>query len=424
MGKNIKQFLLSITIVLLISLSLYYLKNETEIFNTSDENNQNIEQITIEDTDTIDLHNLVSKQLIVPEQYKEGLFRRTQNLNLPENFEISVFASGMNGTRFIDFDEENNLYATNKDGGNVVVIPDTDNDGVGDEIIVIAANLKTPHGIDYYDGDLYLAEEDKISVFRDIKADGTYSSLEILVDNLPTGGHTTRTVIIGPDKKMYVSIGSTCNVCEEADARRAAIVRYDLDGKNEEIFATGLRNSVGIEFRLNEELEYELWGVNNGRDRIGDNIPPEEVNIIKKGEHYGWPYCYGQGIANPEYPDKTDFCMNDTVFPVYEMQAHSAPLGLDFYREDLTESNFPSDFMKNLFIGFHGSWNRTEPTGYKVVRIDTSSETGNTIDFVTGWLNEDGTKWGRPVDVEFDNYGYLYITDDEAGAIYRVSYSE
>lgn len=162
--------------------------------------------------------------------------------------------------------------------------------------------------------------------------------------------------------------------------------------------------------------------MNNGRDLIGDDLPPEEVNIVEQGKHYGWPYCYGQGITNPEYNDRGDFCKNETEFPAYEMQAHSAPLGMSFSPD--INNNFPKNLEDNLFIGFHGSWNRSVPTGYKVVRIDLESEDSNTLNFVTGFLDNSGSAWGRPVDVGFDSRGYMYISDDRAGAIYCVSYNK
>src|SRR5262249_33181191 len=149
---------------------------------------------------------------------------------------------------------------------------------------------------------------------------------EVIIPSLPTAGHVTRTVVVGPDDKLYVSIGSSCNVCEESDPRRAAVVQYSLDGQQQQIFASGLRNSVGIVFHKDAQGIYDLWSVDNGRDNIGDDLPPDEVNILQAGDNYGWPYCYGKNIPNPEYPDRTEYCQNQTQPPLYELQAHSAPL--------------------------------------------------------------------------------------------------
>lgn len=373
------------------------------------------------DRSEIDLINLVEKDLIVPEELATTGNIKNRKLYLPENFEINVYASGLNNPRFMVFDESDNLYVTDKNGGRILILKDLDKNGIVEEVTTIGGSLNTPHGIDLYEGDLYIAEENQIVVYRDITPQGEFSNKEILVNELPSGGgHSTRTVMIGPDEngdeKMYVSIGSSCNVCEEDDPRRASIMRYELDGSNEEIFAEGLRNTVGFDFAA----DGRLWGADHGRDRIGDDIPPEEVNIIEGGKHYGWPYCYGNQVANPEYPDRTDFCKNQTTAPAYEMQAHSAPLGFTFIPND---TNLPDELDNNAFIGFHGSWNRTTPTGYKVVRINTEDIGSEPINFVTGWLGEDGQDWGRPVDVQFDSQGNIYISDDSAGVIYRVTYT-
>jgi glucose/arabinose dehydrogenase len=317
------------------------------------------------------------------------------------------------------FDDSGNLLVTDKSAGKIYLLKDSDNNGVVENAILIDEGLTNPHGIDFYNGDLYIGETHQVVVYKDWQQDGRYSSKQVLIPDLPTGGHNTRTVVIGPDNYLYVSIGSSCNVCEEVDERRAAIVKYNLEGENEEIFAKGLRNTVGFVFK-----DRQIWGVDNGRDLLGDDLPVEEVNIIELGRFYGWPFCHGAGIYNPEYPEKEEFCLNNSESPTYEMQAHSAPLGLRFFPEDLEERNFPQTLKENLFIAFHGSWNRTVPTGYKIVRIDTSNEEANTIDFITGWILPDGSVWGRPVDVIFDDQGIMYISDDYSGTIYRVEYKD
>lgn len=424
-----KKVIIIVTLALLLvalGYATYFIYNNTSFFRVSDqineveENNQNIlstEEISQGEMHQVelDLLNLVAQELAVDDKYKTGVFADKKILNLPKDFKINLFAGGLDAPRFMSFDDEGNLFVADKGAGIIYLLKDSNGDGVADNKIVVDSGLKVIHSVYYYQSDLYAAEEDKVLKFNSINADGKYLNKEILVDNLPTdGGHSTRTVIVGPDKKLYISIGSSCNICEESDERRAAVVRYNLDGSGEEIFASGLRNSVGIQFYQNK-----LWGINNGRDLIGDNVPPEEVNIIEQGKNYGWPYCYGMGIVSPEYPDRDSYCLNETQNPAYEMQAHSAPLGLDFLPED---NNFPENLKDNMFIGFHGSWNRTVPTGYKVVRLDVNNNDAQTINFVTGWLQPDASAWGRPVDVEFSNRGNMYISDDRAGAIYRVTY--
>ncbi|MCA9379414.1 PQQ-dependent sugar dehydrogenase, partial [Candidatus Dojkabacteria bacterium] len=253
---------------------------------------------------------------------------------------------------------------------------------------------------------------------------GSFAQKEVLIPDLPTGGHVTRTIKIGPDQKIYLSTGSSCNVCEESDNRRAAIVRYNLDGTGPEVYASGLRNSVGMQFaRAADNGDWVLWTVDNGRDRIGDDIPPEEVNIIGEfGLDFGWPYCYGDQIPNPEFTDRAEYCTQNTVLPSYSLQAHSAPLGITFTPYAFgSRTDFPEYLTSYAFITYHGSWNRSVPTGYKVVMINSLEIGSAAQDFITGWLDENGESWGRPVDIGFGPDGNMYISDDKAGVIYRVS---
>lgn len=384
----------------------------------------NTNQTAESDTEVTDLSTLEAKEVIIPEKFREGVFSQSRFLNLPNGFEISVFDAGYTKARGMDFDEEDRLYVTDSNlytvkpkGGEVFVVVDSNGDGIADQKNLVEAGLQTPHGIDYYQGDLYVGEEGQVIVYRNIQEDGSYSLKEVLIENLPTGGgHVTRTVVISADEKIYVSVGSSCNVCEEGNPKRSAILKYNLDGSGEEIHAEGLRNTVGMAF----DKQGTLWGVNNGRDRLGDDLPGEEVNIIQKGNHYGWPYCYGNGVVDTTFSGREDFCKNQTTNPTYQMQAHSAPLGIAFYPN---ETRFPQELNNNMFITFHGSWNRTVPTGYKVVRINSNDTNAQTVNFITGWLKNDGNAWGRPVDVKFDSRGDMYISDDEAGAIYKVTYT-
>ena len=406
-------FILGIVAVILIRRNTGFLTFNISDKDLSKNNTNNDLEATPEENDPyIELQEQI---LIVPDELKKGTFSETRKLNLPEGVKISLYASGMKAPRSMTFDEAGNMFVTDKSDGKVLLIKDDNSDDIGDPKIVIDSSLRNPHGIDYFEGDLYVGEEHQIIVYRGIKFDGKFTNKEVLVKNLPTGGHVTRTVVIGPDRKMYVAVGSSCNVCEEEDNRRAAISRYDLDGSKMELFAVGLRNTVGFVF----SPDGKIWGVDNGRDLLGNDIPPEEVNIIEEGKNYGWPYCYGSGVNNPEFSDKKTFCASETAYPTYEMQAHSAPLGIDYIYED----NNPLDDILNdqLLISFHGSWNRTVPTGYKVVRIDTNDKEAESIDFVTGWLQKNGSAWGRPVDIESGEDDAFYITDDHAGAIYRLS---
>jgi glucose/arabinose dehydrogenase len=433
--KKRDLILLSVLVVcaVVFGILLMFIRANTSFINFNIPSSEIVEnnQSTLDSTD---YGLLVERELEVPALYKKGEFASAKILNIPENFKISLFAGGLNGPRFIDFTAQNNIILTDQDAGKLLLLTNSQDLDYTNEIIEIDTGLRNPHGIDYYEGDLYVAEETQVVRYSDLQEDGEYTSKTTIISELPTGGHVTRTVVIGPDEKLYLSIGSSCNVCVESDYRRAAIMRYDLDGSNEEVFATGLRNTPGFVFEPAERFlegyrqfgvqdafgkDFLMWGVDMGRDLIGDDLPVEEVNIIGEGGNYGWPYCHGAGVVNPEYSDRQSFCTNQTVVPAYEMQAHSAPIGLSFISE---ESQLPDSFMQNLFVAFHGSWNRTVPTGYKVVRIDTSEENSEPVNFVTGWLGSDGKAWGRPVDIKFDANSSIFITDDRAGAVYKVFY--
>jgi len=335
-----------------------------------------------------------------------------RTLFLPQGFEISVYSEGLAVPRSFTLDNAGNMFVAEKGEGRVMMIMKS---GIKK---IIDSNLRSVHGIDYYQGDLYVAEEQQVIAYRQIGSDGNFAKKEVLINDLPSGGnHTTRSLLIAPDNNIYVSVGSSCNVCEENDRRRAAITKYTLDGSGPQIYAEGLRNSVGLTVRP-KNSSFEIWSVDNGRDKIGDDIPVEEVNIIKAGAHYGWPYCHGSGIPNPEYPDRENYCRYSTTFPTFEMQAHSAPLGLSFVPAGFA----PSLDQEDLLITYHGSWNRTVPTGYKVVRLDTSDTQARPTDFITGFITPSGHVWGRPVEVKFQNRT-LFISDDKAGTIYKVVYN-
>jgi glucose/arabinose dehydrogenase len=252
---------------------------------------------------------------------------------------------------------------------------------------------------------------------KDTDGDGQADQRKVLIDNYPDGGHSTRTVLFLPDGRMVVSIGSSCNVCIEDDKRRGGIVVYDGPAATgEKIFATGLRNAVGL--ALNP-LTGELWATNNGRDLMGDDLPPETVNILKEGADFGWPRCHAGEVIDPDF-GSPESC-NGVEPPLLKMQAHSAPLGLAFY----TGATFPAEYQGDLFIAFHGSWNRSTPTGYKVVRVHLQDgrPVGPVQDFATGFaqLTEDDV-FGRPVGLAVGPDGALYVSDDKGGYIYRISY--
>ena len=349
-------------------------------------------------------------------------------LQLPPGFTAQIFAGDLNGPRFITFSPEGILHVSDRGKDRIVALPDADGDGRADEIRVIAENLESPHSLVFHDGDLYAGLPTGVIRLGDRDGDGLYEEQTTVIDDYPTGGHSTRTVLFLPDGRMAVSVGSSCNVCEEEDPRRAAVLIYDgPDAAGERLFSSGLRNAVGL--ALHPETG-EIWATNNGRDMMGDDLPPETVEILGDGTDHGWPRCHSGRIEDPEYgyPGACD----DVTPPLVEMQAHSAPLGLAFYYPAGTAgafpagNTFPAEYQGDLFIAFHGSWNRSVPTGYKVVRLplDGRTPTGPVEDFATGWLDEETSQVsGRPVGLAVGPDGALYISDDSGGFIYRISYT-
>jgi glucose/arabinose dehydrogenase len=289
-------------------------------------------------------------------------------------------------------------------------------DGVVDDVEVVARGLSAPSSMDFYeDGSLYVGETTRVLRLFNPDAEGVFQEQETIVDGLPSGGHNTRTVLFSPDfEYLYVSVGSSCNVCLEDDPRRATIVRYRPDGSEEMIYAEGLRNAVGIAFRPGTN---ELWATNNGRDWLGDDQPPETIYWVTEGENAGWPQCHAGRIVDPDYGQE-DSC-EGVSDPEVAWQAHTAPLGLTFY----SGSQFPASYQGDMFVALHGSWNRTVRVGYKVIRVPMEgSKAGEVQDFAVGWLREDGSRWGRPVDVITTSDGDMLISDDGQGRIYRVFY--
>jgi glucose/arabinose dehydrogenase len=341
-----------------------------------------------------------------------------ETIALPPGFQIEIYADDLRGPRMLALGLDGQVYVTERGEGRVLRLSDDDGDGRVDRREVVVDALNSPSGLAFFqDGSLYIAEPDRVLRFTQPAPGGPYGGPEVIMDGIPTGGHNTRTLAFSPDwMTLYISIGSSCNVCEEEDPRRAAIIRIDPDGGGEALFAAGLRNAVGMVIRPGTE---EIWATNNGRDWLGDDLPPETVYQVRPDEDYGWPRCHSGRIVDPDFGDG-EAC-EGVALPAVEIQAHSAPLGLTFY----TGSAFPEAYRGDLFVALHGSWNRREPTGYKVVRIPMDGDVPGTVeDFATGWLRPDGTNWGRPVDLLTAPDGSLLVSEDSAGTIYRIFYQE
>lgn len=338
-------------------------------------------------------------------------------VSLPSGFTAEVFAEGLDTPRFLAFDPDGVLHVAEWGAGRIVALPDADNDAQADSLVPIAEGLNQPHSLVWRDGGWYVGVPDAVLYLADSDGDGRLDPPETVVSLPGDGSHRTRTVAFLPDGRMVVSVGSTCNVCDEDDPRRAAILVYDdATGSGERILASGLRNAVGLAVN---PATGELWANNNGRDLMGDDLPPETLYRIRDGADYGWPRCHSGRIVDPDMGQPGD--CESIEPPVVEMQAHSAPLGMVFYNGE----GFPAGYDGDLFMAFHGSWNRSVPTGYKVVRIpfEGGEVSGPVEDFATGWLNEATYETsGRPVGLAVGPDGALYISDSKGGFVYRVSY--
>lgn len=341
---------------------------------------------------------------------------------------VSIFAEDLDKVRDLELAPDGTLLASITDKGKVVALPDLDMNGEADEVVTILEGLNRPHGLANRctpkDCKLYVAESDQVAVYDYDPENMKATNKKKLVD-LPDGGrHYTRTLLFRPpphDDELFVSIGSSCDTCNEEDERRAAIWTLNVKTKEFKLFAKGLRNSV---FMANHPKTGKLWATDMGRDLLGDDLPPDEINIVEEDGNYGWPICYGKNIHDTVF-DKNTYIRNPCQEPFetqshIDIPAHSSPLGLEFFPGE----GWPEEYRSGLLVAYHGSWNRTEPTGYKVDYYKLS-EDGRVISrrpFLSGWLTQDGKSLGRPVDILAKPDGTLYISDDKAGVVYLVSY--
>jgi glucose/arabinose dehydrogenase len=333
----------------------------------------------------------------------------------PPGFTVATYAT-VPDARFMALASDGSVYVSATYAGRIVRLVDNGH-GVADSVQDVASGLDLPHGMAFHKGAFYVATHDGVVRFA-LDAGGRVTGKPVYVNHYTgDGGHNTRTVIFGPDSAMYVSIGSSCNLCVERDSDRAVVMRYNEDGSDGHVFARGLRNAVGLAV---SPATGAIWATQNERDNLPpdhEDLPPDELNILRSGGDYGWPYCYGDRIPSPEYHDAARCA--PTIPPALGFQAHSAPLGITF----LTNATmFPAAYRGDALVAFHGSWNRTIPTGDKVVRVHVVKGLPVSYeDFISGWQRHDGSRLGRPVDVLVARDGSVLISDDQAGMIYRVS---
>lgn len=347
---------------------------------------------------------------------KKAIFAEPVELEAFADISVTLFARLPGPARMLQFAADGSLFVSIPELGAIYQLRDPDQDGFAEQPTLYHYGLDRPHGLVWNDGKLFVAETSRLIELRDQNRDGQVDRVREVLAGLPDdGGHWTRSLARGKDRFLYLSVGSRCNACEEADPRRATVLRVDPETGATEIFATGLRNSVGLTFN---PAGTQLWGSDNGRDMLGDNLPPDEVNRLVSGGDYGWPYCYGDRVPDPDLGD-AERCA-DTLAAAVELPAHSAPLGIAF--GDRLAA--PEKYRNSLYVAFHGSWNRSVPTGYKLIRIPFTDgqPSGSGKEFLAGWL-EEGKAWGRPVAPAVGPDGHLYLTDDRADAIYRISWN-
>ncbi len=337
-------------------------------------------------------------------------------IRVPPGFTIQLYATHVPNARSMVLGSRGTLFVGSRGAGRVYALVDHDHGNKANEVIIIARGLNMPNGVAFRNGALYVAEVNRVLRYDDIEARLNNPPAPVVVNTaLPSDlGHGWKFIRFGPDGWLYVPVGAPCNVCERADDHYATIMRMHADGSGLEVFAHGIRNTVGFDW---DPQTHALWFTDNGRDLLGDDLPPDELNYAPSaGMHFGFPYCHGRDIADPEFGWK--HACREFVPPVVELGAHVAALGIRFY----TGQMFPHTYQNQVFIAEHGSWNRSTPVGYRVTLVELEdNRTVKYEPFATGWLIG-RFKWGRPVDVLVMPDGALLVSDDFAGAIYRITY--
>ena len=357
------------------------------------------------------------------------------DFTLPEGFQMNIFARDVESARTMLFDSKARMLVSQTDVGSIMILIDADSNGVAEEQKVLVKDLNHPHGM-VFDCSavsnpeclLYVAEADQLTRFSYNTETATVGEgVKLLtIESSATDRHKTRSLVMHNEHTLLISVGSTCNVCNEKGSQAGKILGYDINTGVATDFATGLRNAV---YMAKSFVDGSLWMTEMGRDGLGDNTPPDEINTFNPSQSsgtrgvpdFGWPICYGNNVHDTNF-DKNVYIQdpcNNAVAPVVQLQAHVAPLGLSF----IPEEGWSEDLWYNLLVAEHGSWNRSTPVGYKIVRVvlDAKGNYKETVDFITGWLRSDGKKIGRPADVMAMPGGTVYISDDEAGIIYRMT---
>jgi glucose/arabinose dehydrogenase len=349
--------------------------------------------------------------------YIKGSDPELSKIILPEGFNITFYASDVKGARSMIMGDNGTLFVGSRGPGNVYALADRNNDGKADEKYTIASELNSPNGLAFRKGSLYVAEINRI-----LRYDNIENLLQnppaavVIFDNFPTEKHHGwKYIAFGPDDKLYVPVGAPCNICL-SEEMFASITRINPDGSDFEIFAHGVRNTVGFDWHPQTG---ELWFTDNGRDWMGDDSPPDELNHApEKDLHFGYPFCHGTDVKDPKFGDQRH--CDEFTPPAIQLGPHVAALGMSFY----TGNMFPEPYKNRIFIAEHGSWNRSKPIGYRVTQVElVGNKAVSYTPFAEGWL-QGNSAWGRPVDVLVMDDGSLLVSDDHADAIYRISYKK
>lgn len=348
----------------------------------------------------------------------ESLTGSLKKIRLPEGFKIEMYSDNVPNARSMTLSPAGILYVGTRADDKVYALEDKDGDGVAEKKYILAQDMNTPNGVAFKDGNLYVAEINKVWKFEGIETNlNKVKKPTLVADNFPSDKHHGwKYIAFGPDGKLYVPVGAPCNICESKKEVYATITRMNPDGSDFEIFARGVRNTVG--FTWHPETD-EMWFTDNGRDMLGDDMPPCELNHApRSGMHFGYPYCHGGDIADPTFG--ASYSCTDFEAPAQKLGPHVAPLGIKFYTGDM----FPEEYQNDIFIAEHGSWNRSKKIGYRVVRVKMENGKATSYEpFAYGWLDEEEQEaFGRPVDVIIATDGAMLVSDDKAGVIYRITY--
>jgi glucose/arabinose dehydrogenase len=336
-------------------------------------------------------------------------------LTLPKGFHIALYSDQVSDAREIALGAKGTVFVGSSDAGKVYALTDSNGDGIADKVRVVASGLRDPIGVAFHDGDLYVSAVSKVLVLRGIEQHlDAPPKPELVTDKLPTEGHHGgKFLAFGPDGKLYVPIGAPCNICDPGPAH-GKLTRMNADGSGVEDVARGIRNTVGFDWQPGTK---HLWFTDNGRDELGDDIPSDELNEISKtGEHFGYPYCHQGDTLDPEF-GKGKSC-KDYAPPVLKLGAHVASLGMRFYEG----KQFPASYKGAVIVAEHGSWNRTQKSGYRVMTVQLKGSKVLSYEPLISGFEQNESAWGRPVDVQPLPDGSVLVSDELAGAVYRVTY--